>query len=516
MVESNVDPANEELVRAEHPSLHGYLNEVLTAEQRSRLLLPSFNQWGITTAVVGEIAATLHDMSDTPIVALWADRTPVKDVGWTTSRRLSRLFLSPSRDDHLRKSLLTLGLPRSAFPNPPIKRWRPVDALPKVERLNRSSIRRLTYRGAPVGRAVLQVHPDTNTPVTDDYLWPRRWVELCVQSFAYVFDQTLELIEQGRAKAMAVFNGRFLHDAAATAAAQRAGIPVLAYDFGGNDTDFDLTIDDTHDWSALQRRMLRLYESWDPDERQGLGSSWFEDRRTHRDPRNALFVESQDPGTGVALGSGQKLVAFFSSSGDEISELDLDWTEYFNDQPGALKAVAEVCRTLPNTTFLIRTHPHKRMKPERDVADWHAAVAQASPDIHLDEFSNVDSYTLMSQADVVVTYGSTTGVEAAYAKRPVVVLGPSAYDELGCALRVRTLDELRAALSNPTPGDWDGALAYGLMMRRRGFHATRFSIDDKPGSRTLQVLRDSNSIVLRLSDLRAKRMKSLLRSGNAE
>jgi len=70
---------------------------------------------------------------------------------------------------------------------------------------------------------------------------------------------------------------------------------------------------------------------------------------------------------------------------------------------------------------------------------------------------------------VVITYGSTTGVEAGYADRPVIVMGPSAYDELGCATRVRTVAELREALERRTPPAPRSALPYGLMMKRRGF-----------------------------------------------
>ncbi len=497
-------------VRAEHASLEEYLRQVLRPEQLERMLLVSFSQWEITTSTTGEIAAMLHEMGTDPTVALWADRTPVHDVGWTTSRFLARIFMSPSRDDRLRRGLRSVGLPEWAFPNPPIRHWTPKEPLPEVTDLYRTAIRQLTYRGTPVGRAILQVHPDTNTPVTDEHLWPRAWVEACVRSYAWAFDQTASLIEQRRSTAAVVFNGRFLHDSAVAAAAEQAGIPVLAYDFGGNDTDYDLTIDPTHDWSALQRRMLEMYDAWNPAERDELGSSWFEERRQHADPRNALFVESQAVGTGIDKAEGKRLVVFFSSSGDEISELDLDWADYFYGQPGALMAVAEACRERDDTMLLVRTHPHKRMKPKRDVEEWHEAVAQASPDVHLDEFSEVDSYTLMRQADVVVTYGSTTGVEAAYAKCPVVVMGPSAYDELGCATRVVTGEQLKEALDRAQPGWWPGAVAYGLMMRRRGF-MNRFAMK----SDGVVLLRgvpitDSRPSVLKVSDVLGRRRRARL------
>jgi hypothetical protein len=488
-------------VRAEHSSLQEYLESVLRPEQVERLLIVSFSQWEMNAAVVAEIAANLHEMGTSPTIALWADRTPVHDVGWTTRRWIARLFASPSRDDRVREALCAFGLPDSAFANPPIPSWKPHDPLPPIRHLYRSAIRELRYRGAPAGRAILQVHPDRDTPITDDHEWPRAWLEAAVRSYAFAYDQCATLIQERGATGVVVFNGRFLHDSAAAAAGEAAGLPVLSYDFGGNDTDFDLTLDRTHDWGALQRRMLRMYSSWDQRDRDEIGSSWFEERRAHADPRNALFVESQEVGSGVEIPPGKRLVVYFSSSGDEISELDLDWGEFFFGQPGALKALADVCRADPSIMLAVRTHPHKRHKPRRDVADWYEAVSHASPDVHIDEFSPIDSYTLMRQADVVVTYGSTTGVEAAYAGRPVIVLGPSAYDELGCAVRVRNSEELAVALRDALPGSRAGADSYGLMMRRRGF-TSRF-VRRTPAGDVLAdtVITDSRPIVLKLSDV---------------
>ena len=111
--------------RAERESLPDYLQSVLTEEQLSRVLLVSFSQWPISVAVVGEVSATLHAMGTSPTVALWADDTPLHDVGWTTSHRISRLLGSPARDQRLRTGLIGVGLPGSALPKPPIRRWGP-------------------------------------------------------------------------------------------------------------------------------------------------------------------------------------------------------------------------------------------------------------------------------------------------------------------------------------------------------------------------------------------------------
>ena len=463
-------------LRAEHDSLIGYLESVLTPEQLSRPLLTNFNHWNFAQGSLSEIALTLHKNGSDVTIAFWADKTPMLDVAWETSRKIGTLLLSPTREQQIEKALKRAGLQNQSFAKPPINHWHPQEEiiLPKV--MNRSSIRAMRYRGADMGRAILQVHPDRETPMTDEFMWPGKWVDLAAKSFAYVFDQVTELIKHRDITVVALYNGRFLHDRAVAAAAQRLGIPLLNYDLGGNQTNFDLTIDDTHDWEALQRRMLSLYERWDPEERDALGSSWFLERTQHIDPTNARFVEAQKIGSMIELPKDKKIVVYFSSSGDEIIELDLNWDAYFGGQENALRLLSKICSEDPNIFLVVRSHPHKRHKPTNDVKEWLAAVEEASPDIHLDPHSDVDSYALMRRADVVVTYGSTSGIEAAFAGKPVAVMGPSAYNILGAASSVTNEDELRSVIEDPQPGNLAGAVSYGLLCHRRGFNYSEVNI----------------------------------------
>lgn len=470
-------------VRAEHESLSDFLESTLTPAQRRRVLVTSFNQWDFALAAVAEVALTLHDLNSSVFMAMWSDELPLHDVGWMASRRICHLLGTSSLDESYGKALIAAGIPAASFVAPPIRRWRPLEDLRIDRPMNRSSIRKLRYRGTELGRALLQVHPDANTPITDEHLWPERWLQVAARSYAFVFDQVSRLIERDGLTAVVVFNGRFLNDRAAAAAAEAAAIPVLYHDSGGTDTDFDLTIEPTHDWVALQHRMTRLYESWDASERDELGRVWFERRVQHADTSNTPFVESQLRGSSIENVQGKRLIAFFSSSGDEIIELDIDWSRYFDGQENALRILAETCKEMSDVMLVVRSHPHKRLKPPRDLADWTAAVAQANPDLHLDPFSPIDSYELMRQADVVVTYGSTTGIEAAYAGKPTIVMGPSAYDVLGCAWVVSTKDELDRALQEATSPDPQGALSWGLMMMRRGFMLQKVS--GSPGDRSI-------------------------------
>lgn len=482
--------------------MDAFLERALTPPQRENVLFVSYTQWGFALAALADVAAGLHRLGAGLTLAFWTAHTPLRDTGWSASHSLARLTGSPARDQRVQQALLRLGIPRTAVAKPPIRSWHPSEPIDITGPMNRSQIRALTYHGGPMGRAILNVLPETQTPTTDSYFWPRRWVRGCARSYAWSYDQTAELIRQRGITAVVVYNGRFLHDRAASAAAQDAGIPVLYYDTGGIDTDFDLTDSVTHDWSDLQHRMLTMYEQWPADERDELGSTWFEERRQHTAADNSLFTESQQIGSSIDRPSAERVVVYFSSSGDEIAELELDWSRFIGDQPEALLRVAEACRRRSGYALVVRSHPHKRMKPAQDVAEWFEAVEQAQPDIHLDPYSPVDSYELMKLADIVVTYGSTTGVEAAYAGKKVIVLGPSAYDELGCADFAGRIDELDAAMDSIQPGSWPGAVSYGLMMRRRGFCFESVERGGEAGYRLADIdFEDSRPLVLHASHL---------------
>lgn len=495
-------------VHSEHESVSTYLVDELSTDERGHIGILSFNQWGFALAGVVEIALGVIELGSQVTIGLWANDTPLKEAGWSTSHLGSKWLPKPAIDVSIEQALLGAGLKISNFARPPIIHWRP-EQLPSVSKgITRSEVRALTYRGSAMGRAILQVHPDAKTPFREDFVWPTRWVRRASRSYAWVFDQTLELIRKKGLTTVVVFNGRFLHDNAAAAAAESVGVRVLYGETGGIDTDFDLSSGSTHEMDHVQRRMLAMYSTW-PDARGGelskeqIGETWFRNRLSHSDPEVQLFVGGQelgDLGEVAQVSQGERLVVFFSSSGDEIAELELNWRDFFDSQEGALLALAQACKDLPNTTLVVRTHPHLRIKPADDLARWTAAVEQAGVKLHIDPYSPVDSYSLMRTADVVVTYGSTSGVEAAFLGRPSILMGPSAYNLLGCATSVSSLDELNDAVTKEIDVDPELALPYGLFLQRRGFifkHLER----QPDGSLNLNgiVIREGHDFVRKLS-----------------
>lgn len=511
---SVIEKQNRKL-RAEFPSLAGYLNEVLTSKDRENVGLISFNQWRFALAAVVETALEAQSIGSNVTVALWSNDTPLADTGWSSSRKFARIFATRTSDQNAERILKSAGFKESNFARPPIKRWIATEMPATPNPLTREKIRELRYRSSGMGRSILQVHPDFNTPISADHVWPSKWIETAMRSYAWAFDQASALIRERQLTTVVVYNGRFTHDRAVAAAAEQAGIKVLYYDSGGYETDFDLTEATTHDWVHLQNRMLTMYQSWPDQDRDELGKKWFIDRQTHADVHNQVFTGEQTPGFLEELPEAEQIVVFFSSSGDEIVELELDWSKYFGSQEQALNALAEACRNRPGTSLIVRTHPHMRLKPPRDLADWTDAVNAATPSEHFDPTSPVDSYELMRAADIVFTYGSTSGVEAAFLGKPVAVMGPSAYDSLGCAQRIMTSEDLETVLDNPPIPHPEKTLSYGLMMQRRGFNYRHLKTLDNGDLELNGVeLSDASDFVMKLGDFQKRRRAAKLTSSS--
>lgn len=458
------------MVRAEYPSITEYLRSSLTEQDLRAIGIISFSQWEFALGALADVALAAHALGSEVAVALWSDETPLPDTGWETSHLATRLLRTRANDERVHDGLLKAGLTEANFPKPPIRSWKPTGMPPLPDPLTRAAIRELTYDGSGMGRSILQVHPDFNTPIRDDYVWPRRWISRAMKSYAWVYDQTTALIKERGLTTVVVYNGRFTHDQAVAAAAERAGVRVMYYDTGGLETHFELTTQSLHDWADLQSRMRAMFDTWPDEDRDAVASSWFLNRQSHAEPGFDVFVGSQTRGHLEGIPEAEQIVVYFSSSGDEIAELDLDWSEYLFSQEQALADLAAACRAKPGCILVVRTHPHMRLKPADDLRNWNAAVEAAGPDIHLDASSPVDSYELMRAADMVFTYGSTAGVEAAFLGKPVVIMGPSAYDLIDCATRITKAEQIPPLLASPPRHNTSNALLYGLMMQRRGFN----------------------------------------------
>ena len=94
--------------------------------------------------------------------------------------------------------------------------------------------------------------------------------------------------------------------------------------------------------------------------------------------------------------------------------------------------------------------------------------------------SKVSSYDLMDACEKVVTFGSTTGLEACYWGKPSIIIGHSGFEACGALYQVKKLEEVMPFVEGnlePKPRMAAIRFAYFLLDRKYKVDQTHIDID---------------------------------------
>lgn len=295
----------------------------------------------------------------------------------------------------------------------------------------------------------------------DEFLIHNHLIGSYISEYLELSEALSDLVEELSITDVVLFNGRFAASAAVIDTAEDMHLQVWFHEGGGELRGYDVHEHSAHDRSALQRRMARLIPTVQSDDQAyKLGLEWFSQRGVTANfhPNSASFRNR----------SKENLITFFSSSPDEFSLFADDQRNRYLPQLEAIRAAIELARST-DSRLVLRTHPNMRTKSVRERNAWHSSLG-AFNDIHvIHEDEDADSFALVEQSDLVLTYGSTIGIEAMVAGKPTITMGASIYSYLleePVAYSLEDLMEVSGNIWIPAP---ERLLAYGLFLQTRGF-----------------------------------------------
>ncbi len=287
-----------------------------------------------------------------------------------------------------------------------------------------------------------------------------------IRSAVSVYEFTKSVLNRGNFDRIYIFNGRFCNHRAVMDAASEFEIEVFFHERGANQYLYHVIPHMPHDLSRMQESIRNNWarNKSDPSARE-LASSYFTDLRKGVVHGWLSYTGNQKKNLLPAIDPSKRVISYFSSSEDEyVSVGDLIKFEGWKTQLEAVNDLIDICKQDPDILLFIRLHPHKRDKSAADQQRWlslakHENVTVVSFD------SDVDTYALIERSEIVVTAGSTVGLEATFMGRPSITVGPSAYSELGATYQPHSRAELESLIaSKPSPLPVEGVLAYGHYM----------------------------------------------------
>lgn len=281
------------------------------------------------------------------------------------------------------------------------------------------------------------------------------------------------LTSQPRFDEAFIFNGRFECTLGARfAIEEHGGCSVVFHERGANIQRFTTFRDDIlHSRNAATPRIRKHWEDTsDLTVAKREAELFFLNRRTGKGQDWWSFIAMQRSGTlPENWDPSRPNIAIFNSSEDEWASIGDEWKSslYTRQSIGIIRIVSDLLERAPRTHIYLRMHPNLKDVHNSDIDRLHAIQ---SPNFTLIEpESPVSSYTLMEKADVILSFGSTMGIEAAYWGKTSVLAGPAEYENLGSVYVMKNHSEvLDTLLSIPPPLDRLGALQFGYYRQTVG------------------------------------------------
>ena len=197
-----------------------------------------------------------------------------------------------------------------------------------------------------------------------------------------------------------------------------------------------------HSIAFFQRR---IQEEWDknPAKAEEIGRGFFNKRRSAAFAGDKVYVKDQKSGLlPKSWNPKSRNIVIFNSSEDEFVAIGGEWEDkLFETQLKGIEYIFDCIEKYPDAEVYLRVHPNLK-----DITyKYHTELynLKKHPRIHvIHASSEVSTYALADAATVIVSFGTSVGVEAAYSGKAVILLGASFYKGLGFCYEPASIPEM--------------------------------------------------------------------------
>lgn len=208
-----------------------------------------------------------------------------------------------------------------------------------------------------------------------------------------------------------------------------------------------------------------FWNNYPKDERELIGRSYFENKRRGTYKKEINFIGAQISGSlPDSWDTGKRHIVIFNSSQDEYCAIDkeVDNAALFHSQIDGIKKIVRHFEGDDTVQLFLRVHPNLsnvQFAYHKDIYKIQSSNFTIIP-----PDSSISSYSLLDNADLVIVFGSTMGLESAYWGKPTICLAYALYRLLGVVYTPQNEDELWSLLDNPNLASLDSSncLKYSL------------------------------------------------------
>lgn len=332
------------------------------------------------------------------------------------------------------------------------------------------NFRDFEYEGVPIGKMVLSQLVDElqDIYIKEEILQKRGKQEIL--SAVKLYKKTLGIIRENNIDAVYVWNGRRGCDGPVLYAGISEGKKVFSHISGSTPEKYAIFPE-----GGIHSTRIRIQLIEDYYKKNSVGKlrdKYFKDgndffyrqRYTGQTDLAAAWFGGNFESTNVDyfLTERKKLVIFTSSYWEWIAASEVEVPRDFQDPYNLLKTLICDSKILEDYEIIIRWHPNLVNAGEHELRRMKEILSSDHDVLQFEPDSSVDSYQLLLQADLVLTFGSTLGIEATYYGKTSVVAGPCGYMGLNSVYEPKDYIELKSLLlQDLTPKPTLNAIKYG-------------------------------------------------------
>lgn len=217
-------------------------------------------------------------------------------------------------------------------------------------------------------------------------------------------------------------------------------------------------------------------------EKEKIGSEFYERKRSNISAGGKVYTANQKLGTlPEGWDKSKRNIVIFNSSEDEFVAVGDEYSRkaMFTDQFVGICAILDMLKGEDDIHVYVRVHPAQRNVPYKYHHELYNLPKKFKNVTVIRAMDSASSYSLIDNAEKVVVFGSTMGMEAAYWDKPVVLLAGALYYYLNDIYVPKDKTELNQMLvANLSSKKSIDSLKFGFfMMTERGYVLDKISLE---------------------------------------
>lgn len=241
-----------------------------------------------------------------------------------------------------------------------------------------------------------------------------------------------------------LFNGRLISTRPMVRLCQNSNVNFKIYEIckkGGHVNIFDNTL--PHDSSAFYNKSKQFWEEAPIKHKVVLAENFFINKRNNIFTNDTVYTDKQNTkNLELIIDKKKQNIVIFNSSQDELVAIGDDYaTGLYNSQSEAVIKITE--KLDPNLYHIyLRIHPNLDGVNSNDLLNLTKLSSKYTHLTVIMPNSTVSSYLLLDIANIVLTFGSTIGIEATYWGKPSILLNKAIWGNYEVAYRPNSKDDL--------------------------------------------------------------------------